>query len=304
MSIEDMANAKAIEMMEKSKDIEGLEAFKLGESPDSNVAKWAENALKRLREEAETNSTTPEYQTTQIEKYAGSAEEVQKRTEGVDNEIELVKTETENTIKKINEENIEDVSYEEVEGSPVVKEKVVEREESKELEGAVEKKDVLASQNLESQKEKPLQPGDEIFKDGKFFKITDISVPSPEEKQFKWDAEKPNRDREFSEMSKLSLDMNLLEERKKFDEQKKQEFEKRNGQKISAIIKGGEGTIAQETIELDPENVIRIDSPEQREKIVQMQKEMEETENRVAKFTGLGKEKKLVDKIMGHPGRG
>jgi lipoprotein-anchoring transpeptidase ErfK/SrfK len=59
MGIEDMANAKVIESMEKNKDIEGLEAFKLGESPDSNVAKWAENALKRLREEAESNSTTP-----------------------------------------------------------------------------------------------------------------------------------------------------------------------------------------------------------------------------------------------------
>jgi hypothetical protein len=90
---------------------------------------------------------------------------------------------------------------------------------------------------------------------------------------------------------------------KKFDEQKKQEFENENGQKISAIIKGGKGTIAQETIELDPENVIRIDNAEQREKIVQMQKEMEETENRAANFAGLGKEKKLVDKIIGHPGK-
>jgi hypothetical protein len=302
MGIEDMANAKVIESMEKNKDIEGLEAFKLGESPDSNVAKWAENALKRLREEAESNSTTPEYQTTQIEKYGGSTQEVQKRTEGTDNEIELIKTETENKIKKINEENVEDVPYEEV------------KDEEKNLgnfEKTTEKiddakKEIKRGTTIESSEiteKKPLQPGDEIFKEGKFFKITDISVPSPEEKQYKWEAEKPDRDREFSEMSKLSLDMNLLEERKKFDEQKKQEFEKRNGQKISAIIKGGKGTIAQETIELDPENVIRIDNPEQREKIVQMQKEMEETENRAAKVTGLGAEKKMVDKIIGHPGK-
>jgi hypothetical protein len=301
MGIEDMANAKVIESMEKNKDVAGLEAFKLGESPDSNVAKWAENALKRLREQSENSSTTPEYQTTQIEKYGGSNEEIQKRTEGVDSEIELVKTETEDKIKRINEENIEDVPYEEV--------KDTEKKLSN-LEKPVEKiegeKTEIKEETIESSeitKEKPLQPGDEIFKEGKFFKVTDISVPSPEEKQFKWESEKPDRDREFGEMAKLSLDMNLLEERKKFDEQKRQEFEKRNGQKISAIIKGGKGTIAQETIELDPENVIRIDSAEQREKIVQMQKEMEETENRAANFAGLGKEKKLVDKIIGHPGK-
>lgn len=267
-----MVNAQVIESMEKNKDIEGLEAFKLGESADSNVAKWAENALKRIREDAESNSITPEYLTEQIEKYDGSSQEVQKRTEGIDNEIGIVRTETENKIKKINEGNTEDKKDNEIESS-------------------------------ETTEPKPLEPGDEIFKDGKFFKITDISVPSPEEKQYKWEAEKPDRDREFSEISKLSLDTNLLEERRKFDEQKRQEFEKRNGQKISAIIKGGDDTIAQETIELDPENVIRIDNPEQREKIVQMQKEMEETENRAAKVTGLEKEKKLVDKIIGHPGK-
>jgi hypothetical protein len=301
MGIEDMANAKAIESMEKNNDVAGLEAFKLGESPDSNVAKWAENALKRIREQAENSSATPEYQTTSIEKYGGSNEEIQKRTEGVDSEIELVKTETEDKLKRINEENIEDVPYEEVKDTEKNLSNLEKPAEKIEGEKTEIKEETIKSSEIT--KEKPLQPGDEIFKDGKFFKITDISVPSPEEKEFKWGAEKPNRDREFSEMSKLSFDMDLLEERKKFDEQKKQEFEKRNGQKISAIIKGGKGTIAQETIELDPENVIRIDNAEQREKIVQMQKEMEETENRAANFAGLGKEKKLVDKIIGHPGK-
>jgi hypothetical protein len=304
MSIEDMANRQAIEFMEKTKDTAGLEAFKEAAELNSekNVAQWAENAIKRLSQETEIAKTTPEYQTTQLEKLSGSNEEIMKRTEEVDNNIELVKTDTENQIKKLNTKDGEYVPYEEVKNEEKSLNNNLEKPVEKVEQKIENKEEVIKSSEI--REDKPLQPGDEIFSDGKFYKIYNISRPSNEEIEATWERDRPKRDEEFREMTKMlpykEGSDNFFQERKKFDEQKKKELDQ---PKISALVKGGPGTIAQEMIELDEKNVIRIDTPEQREKIVEMQKEEEETENRAAKAAGFGSEKKMVDKIIGHPGK-
>lgn len=47
-SVEDMAMAQAIEAMEKSGDVAGLEAMKVGEEPGSKTLTRIEDALSRL----------------------------------------------------------------------------------------------------------------------------------------------------------------------------------------------------------------------------------------------------------------
>ncbi len=170
MSIEDMANRQAIEFMEKTKDTAGLEAFKEAAELNSekNVAQWAENALKRLSQETDIAKTTPEYQTTQLEKLNGSNEEIMKRTEEVDSNIELVKTDTENQIKKLNTEDGEYVPYEEVKNE----EKNLNNNIEKPVEKAENKEEVVES--TETLKEKSLEIGDEVYKDGIFYKVHDF----------------------------------------------------------------------------------------------------------------------------------
>jgi len=151
--------------------------------------------------------------------------------------------------------------------------------------------------------EKPskLEPGDEIFSGGNFYYIHDIHTPSAEEEEKIWAENKPQRDREFQDMAKnipyKEGSDRVFEERKLFDEKKRQEL-KEHGKRITAIMKGSELTI-----ELDERNIIKVETPEQREKIVKMQKGEDAAETRAANFMGLGATKKFVDKVGGQPGK-
>jgi len=154
---------------------------------------------------------------------------------------------------------------------------------------------------IEELKEKPLEPGDEVYSNGNFYKIFNIHTPTVEEEQKIWDGDKIKRDKEFKEMSgrlpyKEGSDR-FFQEGKLFEEQKKRELKER-GPIITAIIKGGE-----EKIEIDSRNITKITSPEQREKIVKMQKEADEAESLAAKYMGIGATKKMVDKTTGQPGK-
>lgn len=153
----------------------------------------------------------------------------------------------------------------------------------------------------EKLEEKPLEPGDEVFSDGNFYKIYNIHTPTAEEEQEIWENGKFKRDKEFNETAGLlpykEGSDRSFQERKLFEEQKKKELKER-GPIITAIIKGGE-----EKIELDVRNAIKIKTPEQREKIVKMQKEADKAESRAANYMGMGVTKKMVDKITGQPGK-
>jgi len=154
---------------------------------------------------------------------------------------------------------------------------------------------------IEKLEEKPLEPGDEVYSNGNFYKIFNIHNPTVEEEQHMWEGGKFDRDKEFKEKSgrlpyKEGSDR-FFQEGEKFEEQKKKELKER-GPIITGIIKGGE-----EKIEIDSRNIVRITSPEQREKIVKMQKEADEAESRAAKYMGMGATKKMVDKATGQPGK-
>jgi hypothetical protein len=156
----------------------------------------------------------------------------------------------------------------------------------------------------ETAAEQSLAPGDEIFSGGNFYKILDISRGTPEEIEREWELAGPQRDREFEKQVALlpykAGSDNSFQERKKFDQGERSKLEKRLGRRqIIALLKGSDA----ETIQLGEENVIKVGSPEEREKIVAMQKEQDAAEAHVAGLMGLGNTKKMVDKISGQPGK-
>jgi len=147
-----------------------------------------------------------------------------------------------------------------------------------------------------------LQPGDEIFYNGLFYKIDGIKTNTLEDKAKKWEEDKDKRDREFAEISKLLpfKEGSLYEARQKYDKEKRAELEQLMGKrKITALLKGSDSS----SIELSEENVIKVKTPEQREKIVKMQKEQDDAEKRVARFMGMSGTKKMVDIATGQPGK-
>jgi hypothetical protein len=157
------------------------------------------------------------------------------------------------------------------------------------------------NEEIKPSEKKPLEPGDEVYNEGNLYKVYNIHTPTVEEEQQKWKEGEIDRDKEFQKMSKrlpfVEGSDRFFQEGKLFDEQKKKEL-KENGPEITAIIEGGE-----KTIELDTRNAIKVETPEQREKIVKMQKETDEAEMRAANYMGMGETKKAVDKITGQPGK-
>ena len=155
----------------------------------------------------------------------------------------------------------------------------------------------------EAAAKKPLEVGDEIVHDGLFYKVMDIRANTPEDIQKQWEADKTRRDVEFSDVAKtlsFSKGPSLFETRQKFDEDKRTQLEQQMSKHtIKAMLNGSDG----QYIELDEDSVNRVESPEQRDKIVEMQKDQSKAEDRAASFAGFGAEKKIVDIVAGHPGR-
>lgn len=166
----------------------------------------------------------------------------------------------------------------------------------------IEDKDIEnVEESVEKKEEKPLEPGDEVYSDGNFYKVYDIHYPTAEEEESIWIKGKAERDREFEDKIRMlpfeEGDDRKFRERELFDEQKKKEL-KEHGAVIKAMINGG-----MEGITLDNRNIMKITSAEQREKIVAMQKDEEKGENLQADFMGMGVTKRIVDKITGQPGK-
>lgn len=265
MSIEDMANRQAIEFMEKTKDTAGLEAFKEAAELNSekNVAQWAENALKRLSQETEIAKTTPEYQTTQLEKLNGSNEEIIKRTEEVDSNIELVKTNTENKIKKLNEEAGEYVPFEEIKNEEKNLDNLEKLPEEK-VEQKIENKDEVV-ESTETLKEKPLEIGDEVYKDGIFYKVHDF------EPEYNIEMQNDYLDKKNNNQIKPG------ESQWEWEARRKKELDAEGikaPRKMRLVITeggvGGEKGAFEEN--LDESQITRV-TPELREKILKMKKE-------------------------------
>ena len=156
----------------------------------------------------------------------------------------------------------------------------------------------------ETAAEQSLAPGDEIFADGNFYKIHGIYRGTPEDIEREWELAEPQRDREFQKRTALlpykEGSDNFFQERKKFDQEERSKLEQRLGRRqITAILEGSDGGF----IQLGEENVIRVGSPEERKRIVAMQKEQDAGEARAAGLMGLANTKKMVDRISGQPGK-
>jgi hypothetical protein len=149
---------------------------------------------------------------------------------------------------------------------------------------------------VETDKEKPmkksLEPGDEIYSDGKFYKVYQIHPPES------WEKGKEEREREWGEIvHRLSFDADRTLEREKFDEKKKAELESK-GRGLTALLEGSDGLF-----EFNENEISRVETPEQRKKIVEMQKQEATAERKAAGYMGLGAMKETVDKITGQPGK-
>lgn len=105
MAIDKIKTYKSIKELENKGDVKGLEKVKeeANASFEGNMAAIAEQAIARLNTKAESVGTTTPAETAQVESMGGSADEITKRTEGVDQEINIVKAETERKIGEVNE---------------------------------------------------------------------------------------------------------------------------------------------------------------------------------------------------------
>lgn len=92
-----------IKELEAKKDVKGLEEVRdeANASYEGGVAGLAEQAIARLTSKVESVETTTPAQVSQVESMGGSADEVAKRTEGVDEEIETVKTDATTKIAEV-----------------------------------------------------------------------------------------------------------------------------------------------------------------------------------------------------------
>ena len=234
-------------------------------------------------------------------------ENVQEQTKNPNEEAVVLHSNQE--LKNVPKEKaqIEYTNYEEIEGNGDQKiqkqtDMTADAKPVPEKEKTETKDTTINNENsVKNLEEKQLNPGDEIYSNGNFYKIFNIHTPTAEEEEKMWEGGKIKRDQEFKDLLgslpfKEGSDA-FSQEKKKFEDKKRQELKDR-GPIIHAIIKGGE-----EIIELDDRNIIKIDTPEQRDKIVKMQKDQDDAESRAATFMGMGAQKKAIDKITGQPGK-
>ncbi len=100
---------KKISALEENKDIAGLEDIKMTAEAgfEGDIAGAAEQAIARLTGKATEVASTSPVQERQVEDLGGSKDEIEKRTENVDTQIEHVETDTIKKIEKVKNQSIE-----------------------------------------------------------------------------------------------------------------------------------------------------------------------------------------------------
>jgi len=102
---QDLSKLETVEEVEKLRE----DAELLGHE---DIVELANQKLGEIENKAKKIETTSESQISQVNEYGGSSEEIEKRTEGVDQKIEEVKTETQAKITEVQNENMDEVKTE------------------------------------------------------------------------------------------------------------------------------------------------------------------------------------------------
>ena len=102
---QDLSKLETVEEVEKLRE----DAELLGHE---DIVELANQKLGEIENKAKKIETTRESQISQVNEYGGSSEEIEKRTEGVDQKIEEVKTETQAKITEVQNENMDEVKTE------------------------------------------------------------------------------------------------------------------------------------------------------------------------------------------------
>lgn len=163
-----------------------------------------------------------------------------------------------------------------------------------ELAAIKEKMDKIENQKKETKEpkesnekkiEKPLEVGDEIFKDGKFYKvfdfesnsgITDLDIKN----EF-------DREKSSGKIGNEQLSEFAAKKRKKLKEEGLT-----SSRGIKALLEGSDGTFS-----FNESEVVKVTSPEQKRKLRDMQKDRAAGELKAAKFMGLGGTARFVQGV-------
>lgn len=111
---QDLSKLETVEEVEKLRE----DAELLGHE---DIVELANQKLREIENKVQTAETTTEFQISQVNEYGGSNEEIEKRTEGVDQKIEAVKTDTQEKISAVQNENLDEVKTETQENVPEYK---------------------------------------------------------------------------------------------------------------------------------------------------------------------------------------
>lgn len=134
--LDKMENPEEIKKLAEDAEMSGYE----------DVAKMAKEKLEAIWVKANTVEKTSESQISQVESMGGSAGEIEKRTEGIYKQIEEVKTQTQEKIIEVQNENKEEVKIEtqekteEIQSKPEVKNTGMTEAEKEESNKVYEKK--------------------------------------------------------------------------------------------------------------------------------------------------------------------
>jgi hypothetical protein len=139
--------------------------------------------------------------------------------------------------------------------------------------------------NVEKTSEKPLEVGDEVFKDGKFYKVSDFESTSGV-------SDLDIKNEFYKEKSNGKIGSEQLSE---FTAKKRKNLEKEGltpTRRVKALLEGSDGY---ETF--DESEVVKVTSLEQKIKLRNMQKDRAKGEIKAAKWMGMGGTARFVQGV-------
>jgi len=140
-------------------------------------------------------------------------------------------------------------------------------------------------ESTETSKEKPLEPGDEIFVNGKFYKVYSIDS-GLNKKEIHNDYIRKRQMGQITYAGQSEIE---------YIAEKEKEFKGKGivpPRKIQVLLEGSDALE-----EFDEDKITRVTSPEQREKFKTMQQDLEKGEQKAADYMGIGAVQKAVHKL-------
>ena len=204
-------------------------------------------------------------------------------------------------------ENVAEAEYvgsEEVEtkdNSKIQKQPEVTENNKPENETAETRINTQDEKSTETSKEKSLEPGDEIFVNGKFYKVYGFVEESENEKELSRELSKEHEDRKVAYRGHFEEGKSFqgLDEGEKsklaYVAGRKKELKETGTmppRKIKALLEGSDAFE-----EFSENDIVKVTTSEQREKLLEMQKDFQSGEQKAADYMGMGAAQKAVHKL-------